>query len=50
MLLLNLAASGFMYFFSIWVLGDIFSGYNCSVAVDYLVSALLLCLAEWRIA
>jgi hypothetical protein len=43
-----IAAAGFTYFVSICVVGHIFGGCNCSVAVDYLVSALQLCLSQGR--
>jgi hypothetical protein len=46
MLPLLIAASCFTYFFSIHELNHIFGGSNCSVAVDKLVSPLLLCLGE----
>jgi hypothetical protein len=32
------------------ILGRIFGVYDCRVAVDYLVAALLLCVAKWRFA
>jgi hypothetical protein len=48
--LLILAAAGFTYLFEMCILGQIFGGYNCRVKVDWLVSALLLCLAKWCIA
>jgi hypothetical protein len=49
MLLLILAASGFVYHFSICVMGQIFGGCNCCVAVDELVTALLLSLSRWQL-
>jgi len=49
MALLILAASGFAINYVLRVLGYIIGGYNGRVAVDYLVSVLLLCLTGWRI-
>jgi hypothetical protein len=50
MLLRILATSSYTYLFKMCVQGQIFSGYNGSVMVDLLVSALLLGLVEWHIA
>jgi hypothetical protein len=46
MLLPIIAASGFMNIFQLSVLGHIFSGCNCSIGVDQLVSASLLCFSQ----
>jgi hypothetical protein len=50
MLLIIFAATGLMSLVSMCVLSHVCSGYNFCVVVDQLVSALLLCRAEWRIA
>jgi len=48
MLLLIFAASGITYHFEMSILGHIFGGCNCCVAVDQVVSALLLYVRRWR--
>jgi len=50
MLHLILAASGLTDNFKVCVWGHIFGGCNCSVALNWVVSALLLGLIGWRIA